>query len=336
MITLRRDKNPAFEYCRARYWMAFQDGRPVGRIAGIINQKFIKKRKIRSANFSRFDFIDDVNVSRALLEKVEEWARQEGLDGIHGPLGFTNFDQQGMLIKGFDELPTLASVYNHSYYPSHMDSLSFEKEVDYLEYEVKTPPEIPEKAERLSDIVLKRYRLRLFKAGSKKDLLPFAEQIFSVIDKSYKDIFYAVELLPEQVEMYKKKYLSFIRPEFVSLVLNSGGEVVGFQISMPSLARAFQKARGRLFPRGFFHILKALRSPKNLDLYLVGVLPEYQNKGINAVFMTDLTRTALEHGIDSVETNSELETNMKVQAFWKYYESRMHKRKRVFKKKIRN
>ncbi|MBN1270974.1 MAG: hypothetical protein JXB26_01780 [Candidatus Aminicenantes bacterium] len=332
--TLREDKNPAFEYCEAKYWIAYKEGEPAGRIAGIINHKFIKKWKIPFANFSRFDFINDRSVSAALLSQVEEWASEKGLEGIHGPLGFTNFDQQGMLVKGFDELPTLASVYNYDYYPEHMEANEWEKEIEYVEYEVKTPDHIPEKAKRLSDIVLKRYGLNLFKASSKKKLLPFAGQIFEVINKSYKDIFYAVDLSAEQIEMYKNKYLSFIRPEFVSLVIDSEERVIGFQISMPSLSKAFQKARGRLFPLGFFHILKALRFPKNLDLYLVGIIPQYQNKGINAVFMTDLTKTALKYGIDSVETNSELETNTKVRAFWNYYEARMHKRKRVYKRKF--
>ncbi len=332
--TLNPEKNPAFEYCEAAYWTAFKNNRPAGRIAVILNRKFNEKWNRNQVSFSRFDFVDDEAVSRALMARAEQWARDRNADGIHGPLGFTNFDQQGMLIEGFEETPTLASVYNHPYYPAHMHKMDFTKEIDYVEYDVKTPAEVPEKATRLSDIVLKRLNLRLLKAKSKKELLPYSEQIFDVINKAYTDIFYSVELSDEQINMYKKKYLSFIDPEFVSLVLDSSDRVIGFSMAMPSLSRAFQKAAGRLFPFGFWHIWRALKNSQTLDLYLVGIVPEYQNKGVNAVFMSDLTRTAIKHGIQSTETNSELETNKKVQAFWKYYHARMHKRKRVFQKKI--
>ncbi|MBD3414492.1 MAG: GNAT family N-acetyltransferase [Candidatus Aminicenantes bacterium] len=332
--SLRPDKNPAFDYCNARFWLAYKNNRLVGRIGGIYNEKFIAKWNINFSNFTRFDFTDDKEVSGALLEKVRQWSLKQGAEGMHGPLGFTNFDQQGMLIKGFEEVPTIASVYNFDYYPRHMEHFGFEKEIDYVEYEVKSPEKIPEKAERLSQIVLKRFHLRLFKAKSKKELLPYAEQIFDVVNKSYRDIFYAVELSKKQIEIFKKQYLSYIDPDFVSLVLDKNDNVVGFAIIMASLSEAFQKAGGRLFPFGFIHILRALKNPKKLDLYLVGIIPEYQNKGVNAAIMADLTQTALQKGIQTTETNSELETNKKVQAFWRYYDARLHKRKRVYKRAV--
>jgi len=334
METLSPDKNPAFEYCDAVYWLAYKDGQPAGRIAAILNRKFNKKWDRNDVSFSRFEFIDDENVSLALMKKAEKWAGDRKADAVHGPLGFTNFDQQGMLIKGFDEMSTLASVYNFSYYPVHMDKMNFSKEIDYVEYEVKTPDKVPEKAVRLSDIVLKRLNLKVMKPQSKKELLPYSEQIFNVINKAYKDIFYSVTLSDEQVRMYKEKYLSFIDPEFVCLVMDSQNKMIGFSIAMPSLSQAFRKAGGRLFPFGFWHILKALKNPRQLDLYLVGIDPAYQNKGVNAVFMEELTRAAIKNRIQKTETNSELETNKKVQAFWKYYDARMHKRKRVFRKKL--
>jgi len=333
--TLQKDKNPAFDYCDARYWLAYKKNKIVGRIGGIYNKKFIKKWRLHYANFTRFDFIDDERVSGKLLEKAQEWALQKGAEGIHGPLGFTNFDQQAMLIKGFEELPTTASVYNYKYYPQHLEKFNFEKEIDYVEYKVKVPEKVPQKAEKLSRIVLRRFKLNLFKAESKKELLPYAEQIFDVINKSYKDIFYSVELSQKQTEMFKKRYLSYINPDFVSLIMDQNKQLVGFAIIMPSLSKALKKAKGRLFPLGFIHVLKALKNPKELDLYLVGIIPEYQNKGVNAVFMTDLTKTAIQKGIEQVETNSELESNKKVQAFWKYYDARLHKRKRVFKKSLK-
>ncbi len=334
MNTLNPKKNPAFEYCETAYWIAYKNTQPAGRIAVILNRKFNDKWNRNDVSFSRFDFIDDEEISLSLMRKAEEWAREMKADRIHGPLGFSNFDQQGMLIKGFHEIPTLASVYNYSYYPEHMDKMNFHKEIDYVEYEVKTPEAVPEKAVRISNIVLKRLNLHLFKAKSRKELLPFAEQIFDVINQAYKDIFYSVKLSEKQIRMFKKKYLSFIDPEFVLLVLDSQERVIGFHIAMPSLSQAFKKACGRLFPFGFRHILRALKNPSKLDLYLVGILPEYQNKGINAVFMTDLTLTAIKNDIILTETNSELESNKKVQAFWKYYDARMHKRKRIFIKKL--
>lgn len=333
--TLRPDKNPAFEYCDAKYWLAFRNNKIVGRIGGIYNKKFIEKWNINYANFTRFDFIDDQHVSNSLIKRVQDWALEKGAEGIHGPLGFTNFDQQAMLIKGFHEVPTTASVYNYPYYPQHMEKSNFEKEIDYVEYEVKVPDKVPEKAERLTSIVLKRLNLELYKAKSKKELLPYTEHIFDVINKSYEDIFYSVKLSPEQVKMFKKRYFSYINPDLVSLMLDQKNRVVGFAIMMPSLSKAFKKAGGKLFPLGFMHILKAIKNPKKLDLYLVGIIPEYQNKGVNAVFMTDFTKVANKKGIEKVETNSELETNKKVRAFWRYYDARLHKRKRVFKKSLK-
>ena len=330
--TLNRDKNPAFDYCDARYWLAIRDGKVVGRIAGIVNKKYIKTWQRKVAGFGWFDFIDDRSVAEALLACVEEWARSEGMEGVHGPMGFTNFDRQGMLIEGFEELPTIVSVYNYEYYPKHMKALGYRKETDYLEFEVKTPDAIPEKAERIMALVQKRKGIRLARVKSKKELLSFAPHVFDVINKTHGHLFSFVELSEKQVDLYTKKYFPFIQPDYVSLLLNKEDHLVGFQIAIPSLSRAMQKAGGRLFPFGFFHLMRALKHPRTLDLYLVGILPEYQNQGLNALFMTDLTRTALEKGIVSAETNSELEDNKKIQDFWKYYNARQHKRKRVYYK----
>ena len=332
--TLTPDKNPAFDYCEASYWLAWKDNEIVGRIAGIINHKYIEKWHKKQAGFSRFDFIDDEEVSQTLLEKVESWAKSNGMAGVHGPIGFTNFDQQGMLVQGFDELPTIASTYNYDYYPKHIEKLGYIKDVDYLEFEAKVPDAVPEKAERLAQIVMKKNRLKLVKVSSKKALLPYAKPIFDVINAAYHPLFSSVELSEELIAMFIKKYFSFILPQYVTIVLNEHEKVIGFQITMPSLSKAFQQAKGRLFPFGFVHILTALKKPRYLDLYLVGILPEYQNKGISAIFMNELTRIAIANHIISAETNSELEENTKVQDFWKYYEARQHKRKRVYVKII--
>jgi GNAT superfamily N-acetyltransferase len=330
--TLMPEKNPAFEYCEAKYWLAFQNGKIVGRIAGIINQKYIEKWNKKHAGFSRPDFIENEEVSRALFNTAEQWAKSKGMDGIHGPIGFTNFDHQGILVEGFSELPTIASTYNYEYYPRHLEKLGYQKQVDYIEFEAKVPDSIPEKAERLAQIVIKKNKLTLVRATSKQELLPYARPIFDVINAAYSPLFYSVELSEKLIDMFIKKYFSFILPEYVTIVLNENDRVIGFQVTMPSLSKAFQKAKGRLFPFGFIHILRALKKPKTIDLYLVGILPEYQNKGISAIFMNELTRIAIANHIISAETNSEMEENKKVQDFWKYYDARQHKRKRIYVK----
>lgn len=330
--TLIPEKNPAFDYCEAKYWLAFQNRKIVGRIAGIINQKYIERWDKKYAGFSRFDFIENEEVSRSLLDTAEEWAKSKGMKGIHGPIGFTNFDHQGMLVQGFNEIPTIASTYNYAYYPQYIEKFGYKKNIDYLEFEAKVPDVVPEKAERLAQIVIKKNKLKLVRAKSKKELLPYAEPIFDVINAAYRPLFASVELSKELIDRFIKKYFSFIIPEYVTIVVNEEHKVIGFQITMPSLSRAFQKAKGRLLPFGFIHILRALKMPKYIDLYLVGILPEYQNKGISAIFMSELTKIAIAKNILSAETNSEMEENKKVQEFWKYYEARQHKRKRVYVK----
>ncbi len=329
---LRPDRNPAFDHCEAKYLLAYRDGKIVGRIAGIINRRFIDKWQKNYARFCWFDCIDDEEVSGTLFREVEQWAQSKGMEGIHGPMGFTTFEQLGILIKGFDELPTFSSTFNYEYYPEHMEKLGYTKDVDYVEYEVSSPGSVPDKAVRISEITLKRYKLKLLKVKSTKELLPYARQVFEVINASYSPLFGFVPLTDKQTDLFVKKYFSFILPEYTTAVLDKDGRVVGFQISMPSLSRAFQKAKGRLFPFGFIHFARALRKPERIDILLVGILPEYQGKGVNALFMTDMTKTCLEKGIKFAESNSELEENVKVQNFWRYFDARQHKRKRIYQK----
>jgi len=334
METLSPEKNPAFDFCEAKYWLAYKDGQIAGRIAGILNTKYIKKWGNKYASFSRPEFIDDKEVSKALFEAVEEWAKSKGLEGVHGPLGLSTFDQQAILIEGFEELPTTASVFNFPYYSEHMETLGYAKEVDYVEYQAPTPEAVPEKAVRVANIVQKREKVRLLKSKSKKELAPYASQVFDVINAAYAPLFYFTELTEKQIRYFTKKYFSFILAEYVTLIVDQEDKLVGFQITMPSLSRAFQKAKGRLYPFGFIHLLRAMKNPKVLDVYLVGILPKYQGKGVNALIMLDLTQMAIDRKIEYGESNSELEENIKVQSFWKYYDARRHKRKRIYLKKI--
>jgi len=237
-------------------------------------------------------------------------------------------------VEGFEELPTVASTYNYDYYPKHVELCGFQKEVDYLEFEVMVPDSIPDKAFRISNIVQKKKKIRLYKAKSRDELIQYAKDIFHIINETYKDLFAFVPMNETQIGLYTKKYFPYIQTDFVSLLFDRDDRLVGFQITMPTLSRAMQKAKGRLYPFGFIHLLRALKHPKHMDLYLVGILPEYQNQGLNAIFMTDLNVTLLNHGIISTETNSELEDNQSVQDFWDYYDSRQHKRKRIYIKRF--
>lgn len=339
--TLSPDKNPAFESCEARYWLAYQnqnegkEKKIVGRIAGILNKTYMNRWRKNYANFGWFDFIDDLDVSQKLIQTVENWVKEKNCAGLSGPFGFTNFDAQGMLIKGFHYLPTIASVYNHEYYPRHMETLGFKKDVDYLEFQAPVPQSIPDKAQRVAQFLLKKSNLKLIHPQSKKELLPYIKEVFQVINTSYRDLYSVVIFSQEQIEWYSKKYLSFIQPEYIKIIADLDNHVVGFCLALPSLSRAFQKCRGHLFPWGFLHILRALKKPEALDLYLVGILPQYQSKGLNAVFMTELNKVALKKGIKKFETNGELETNQKVISIWKHYQAKQHKRRRCYFKEIR-
>lgn len=332
--TLRRDKNPAFAHCQARYWLAYRDGRIVGRVAAILNRRHIEKWGQKYLRFGWLDFVDDPAVPAALLGAVEAWAGETGMEAVHGPLGFTDMDREGMLVDGFEELATLATSYNHPYYAAHMERLGYGKDVDWVEYEITVPSEPNETIARIANIALRRNKLHILEVRRKKDLLPYAFQLFALLQEAYANLYGFVPLTEEQVEGYIKQYFGFVTPEFVPVVLNEEGKMVGFGIVLPSLSRALQKARGRLFPFGFIHLLRALKKNDRADLYLVGVKSEYQGRGVNAILMDRMHRHFVRLGVTKVESNPELETNANVQGQWKYYEKRQHKRRRVFIKEL--
>lgn len=332
--TLSKDKNAAFDYCDARYWLAFKDGKLSGRIAGICNRSFIEKWEKKYIRFGWFDFIDDRQVAAALLKEVEDWAMELGMEAVEGPLGFTDLDREGMLIEGFEEVATYATNYNYPYYPKILDSLGYQKEIDWIEFQVKVPEAVPDKVARMSKIILERFKLTVLKAKGKKDVLRYAEQIFDLINKAYSNLYGVVSLNQEQIQSYIRSYLSFVRTDFICIILNDKDQVVAFGITMPSLSEAMQKAKGRLFPFGFIHILKALRKNKIADQYIVAIDPQYQDKGLNAIIMTEIVNSYIKNGIEYGETNHELENNAKVHALWKYFEARQHKRRRCFIKKL--
>jgi GNAT superfamily N-acetyltransferase len=328
--TLRRDKNPAFDHCEARYWLAYREGRIVGRVAAILNRRHIEKWGQRYMRFGWIDFIDDPSVSEALMLRVETWAREMGMTAVHGPLGFTDLDREGMLVEGFSELSTLATIYNHPYYPQHMEKLGYAKDTDWMEYEFSVPPEPNKTIARIADISLKRNKLKILKLDHKKELLPYAKELFKLLDDEYKHLYGTVPLTEKQIETYINQYFGFVTPDFVPMVMDQNNRMVAFGIIMPSLSLALQKTKGQLFPFGFIHLLRALKKNDRADLYLVAVRSEYQGKGVNAILMNKMHSVFNKLGIKKVESNPELETNQNVQGQWKYYEKRQHKRRRVF------
>lgn len=339
MVATFSDKNPAMEFCDAVYYLAYRDGEIVGRVAGIINHKANKRWEQKMVRFGYIDFIDDMEVSKALISAVEKWGKEKGMDYIQGPLGFTDMDAEGMLIEGFEELGTNATIYNYPYYPKHIEALGFEKEADWVELLMTVPREtgVPERLERIAKIVIEKYGLQIKRYTSRSKLRKdYGKQIFEVINEAFKPLFGYSELNEKQIDLYVNTYIPFIDLKLVSLITDANGKLICVGISMPSLSKALQKAKGKLFPFGWFHLLKALKwkKPDTLDLMLVGVLPEYQGKGINAVLFYDLLPNYISEGYKYVETNPELEVNNKVQSQWIYFERRQHKRRRCFKKKL--
>ena len=331
---ISKESNPAFEFCDAQYWLAFKNGEPVGRIGGIINHRYNEKVGKKYARFSQIDMIDDAEVAATLLKTVEEWAKSKGAELIHGPFGFTDMDPEGMLIEGFNELGTIATIYNHPYYPRYMEQNGYEKEADWLEYELILPKEIPDKVERVAKIALERNKLTVLKVKSAKELMPYTRELFEVLNACYEGLHGFVALTDKQIDMYIKQYFGFIIPDYVPIVVDKDNHVVAFGITMPSLSKAFQKAKGSLFPFGFIHILMAMRKNNRADLYLTGVRPDYQDKGVNAAMMCEMNKVFLKYHIEKVESNPELESNSKVQAQWRFYDKRQHKRRRCFVKSL--
>ena len=336
--TLSRDKNAAFEFCEADYFLAYRDGKIVGRVAAIINHRANETWQKKTVRFGWIDFVDDAEVSDALIDTVKAWGRERGMQEIEGPLGFTDMDSEGMLIEGFDQLSTMATIYNYPYYPVHMERMGFEKSADWVEMKIYIPDAIPEKHKRISDIIQRKYNLRVRKLTDKKDVIKsgVAHEIFRLINDAYAPLFGFSRMTEAQIDQYVNVYIPVLDLRMVTLVETEEGEIVAVGISMPSLSEALQKAKGKFFPFGWFHLLKALKwsKPKVLDLLLVAVRPDYQSKGVNALLFTDLIPIYQEMGFEYAESNPELEDNGRVQNQWQYFKTEQHKRRRCFKQNL--
>ncbi|TRZ72846.1 MAG: hypothetical protein D4R97_05520 [Bacteroidetes bacterium] len=322
--TLSRKKNPAFEFCEAEYFLAYRGKDLAGRIAGIINHKANERWKEKLVRFGWIDFIDDPQVSAKLIETVIAWGKEKGMNGIHGPLGFSDMDNEGMLIKGFEEEASLASIYNYPYYPEHMVRLGFEKAADWVQYEFEIPQEIPDKVDRVSKLVQEKYKLRLVKAKKSKDLLPYAGKMFVLLNQAFDELYGFTALTQKQMDMYVKAYFSFIRPEFVSCVIDEHDDIVGFGISMPSLTKALQKNHGKLFPFGFIYLLRAMKKNDTIDMYLNAVRPDYHGKGVNALYYNEMHKAYIRNHITRAITMPQLEDNAKALTIWKNFNGRQH------------
>lgn len=334
--TLRPDKNPAFDFCEAVYYLAYRDGKIVGRVAGIINHVVNERSGKKEARFSYIDFIDDAEVVDALIDAVTRWGKSKGMNHLTGPLSFTDMDPEGMLIEGFDRVGTSGGIYNYPYYPKHMDRLGFTKDADWIEMLITIPPEIPEKMVRISSIVAERNNLENIKYTNRRQLVAdYGDAIFKLINEAYDKIFGYSPLSDKQINHYIKMYLPFLPLNDLSMVVDkTTRELIAVGISIPSMARALIKNRGRLFPFGWRHLLRAFKHNDIVDLMLIAVKPEYQNKGVNSMLFTDLIPCFNQNGYKYAESNRELELNSKVLKQWEYFERDQHKRRRAYTKEI--
>ena len=337
--TFNKKKNAAFEFCEADYFLAYRDGEIVGRVAAIINHKANQTWGKKEVRFGWIDFIDDAEVSEALMKTVEDWGKERGMTHIQGPLGFTDFDAEGMLIEGFDQLSTMATIYNYPYYPQHIERMGFEKDADWMEYKIYIPDAIPDKHKRISDLIQRKYNLNIVKCTSARTLAKkYGQAIFELMNEAYQPLYGYSALSQRQINQYIRMYLPIIDLRMVTLITDADDQLIGVGLSMPSLSQALRKSRGRLLPLGWYYLGKTIflkKYPKVLDLLLVAVKPEYQNKGVNALLFSDLIPIYQQIGFEYAESNPELEMNGKVQAQWEYFKTEQHKRRRCFVKEIK-
>lgn len=336
MATLMPGKNPAYEHCRSQFFMAYRNGKPVGRIAAIINDLVNEKNGTHDLRFGWVDFIDDAEVVDALFDAAYQWGRQQGCDTIVGPMGFSDLDHEGMLIDGFDEMGTMATIYNYPYYKDHMERLGFVKDVDWVEYRIKIPEAIPEKHKRIADIVARKYELRSVKYTDRNKLRDnYGKALFELINEAYADLYGYSPLTKKEIDHYIKEYLGFLRLDDISIIVDKNDELVAVGISMPSLSQALRRSGGRLFPFGWYHLLRAIRGNVDVvDLLLIAVKPEYQSKGVNALLFADLIPAYNANGYKYAESNLELEGNENVQRQWEYFERRQHRRRRAWRRPL--
>ena len=330
-----KEENPALQYSEAAQFLAYRGKNIVGRIAVMINHKEEKELGIRKVRFGWLDFIDDIEVSKSLINTAIEYAKSKGISKIEGPMGFTNLDKAGMLTKGFDKLATMIGIYNFDYYPKHMEQLGLVKEKEWVEFEINFPDTLPDKVEKFSNLIAEKYELELVKFKSKKDILPLVEPMFKLLDDTYKHLSTYTPITQEQIKHYKEKYFKFIDKDYIVCIKDKYGSLISFAITMPSYSKALQKAKGKLFPFGWWHLLNAGKKNDRANFYLIGIHPQYQKRGITAIIFKEIYETFKKKGVKFLETNPELEENASIQALWQDYHPTNHKRRRTYSLEIK-
>tara|TARA_B100000963_G_scaffold361558_1_gene397665 strand:- start:1462 stop:2589 length:1128 start_codon:yes stop_codon:yes gene_type:complete len=331
-----KKKNPVFKNAEAEYYLAISNNEIVGRIAAIVNWVEVKEQNKNKVRFGWYDVVDDVEVSRKLLEEVISFGKKRDLSYVEGPVGFSNMDKAGLLTYGYDELNTMITWYHHPYQKEHLKQLKFKKQAEWVEYKIQiySEKEAPEKVKKFSDLIMRRYSLKPLNFNSTNQIVPYIDEMFDLLNNTYNNLQSFVPIQKYQVEHYKERYLRYIHPDFIKSVVDKDGKLIAFAITMPSFSRALKKINGKLFPFGFIRILMAQKFNSRASLYLIGVHPEYQNKGVTAILFNDLQTMFNKRGIKEVETNPELIENKSIQAFWKNYKNVLHKKRSTFKKEI--
>ena len=331
---LMTNKNPAYEYCDVEWFLAYDNDIVVGRVGAIINHKSNDIWKNKVVRITRFDFIDDKEVSKALIDAVAQFGKEHGMTEIQGPMGFTDIDYEGMLIEGFDEMSTYITLYNYEYYVDHMNALGFKKDADWVEYQVKVTDKASALLSRISKILQKRGNYKLIEFTRVRDVLKHIDGLFEVWTEAYKELYGTTPLTQKQIDQAIKDNISFANPHFVKFIADKNDKIIGFGLCFPSFADAARKSNGYLLPTGIFHFLRARQKIEVLDLYLIGVIPKLQGLGLNAIIMDAIMNSENKFGIKYAETNPELETNTKVRSQWKNFEKKQHRRRRSFIKEI--
>lgn len=330
------ERNPAFDFCEAAYFMAYRDSKPQGRIAVMINSQINEISGEKISRFGWIDFVDDAEVAAALLARAEQWAREKGMNKIVGPLGFTDMDREGTLVEGFEELSTMATIYNYPYYEKHIRAAGYDKDSDWMEFVMEVPDAIPEKYNRIADIVKERFGLKVLKYTSRKRVKEeYGHALFHLINETYRNLYQYSPLTERQIDKYIGDYLNLLNLDLLCLIVDRQRKLVGVGIALPSMSRALQKSHGKMLPFGWYHLLKGLKGVNDrVDLLLVAVAPEYQNKGANALLFQDLIPQFIKYGYKYAESNPEMETNTKVQSQWEFFNRRQHRRRRSFFKTL--
>ena len=335
METFSPDKNPAYAFCETKLLLAYKDNEIVGRIAGLINHAYNKKWDKNAIRFTRFDFVDDYNVSKALFDNIVAWGKENGFTEIMGPIGFTDMDHEGMLVEGFEELNLSITFYNHPYYINHMERLGLQKDIDWIEYRINVPEKLDHRFERISNHIIKKNGYEVVTYNNRKVLYTDALEAFKVIDIAFSKLYGTVPLTPEVIKHAIDSYLPIVNLDYICSIRDKDGKIIGFGALVPSIAKALKKSGGKMFPFGVFRMLKALNGKNDtLEMFFVAVHPDYQLQGLPAILIRTLTKKIIENGVKYCETGPMLETNFAVNSMWRHFEKRQHRRRRCYIKSI--